>query len=178
MPRRITFLSIFFLMLSACGVLSPQPKPMVELSLLPLIEGPADFLLKQKLTMEALGESQQFMAVIRLEKEVLKLRVFLATGQPIFSLDYDSHTLIQKQFSTNILPGKEILAMIQFALWPEPLVKEYYNDAKGWQLNCSSEKRVLKLVNEDVLHVNYLSSEALVIDNMRHHYRVSIEALE
>ena len=155
-----------------------QPPVPDQLLILPPSEGTYVGLLKQKVTIMARAEQQQFMVAIRLERTQLKLRVLLPTGQAILSIDYDGQMLKQDNLSSIALPSEEILAMIQFALWPEKSLNKHYLANNGWQLSMTPEQRLLHTVEGKVLSVDYLSSDELLMKNYLHEYQVRIQTLE
>lgn len=178
MSKRIILLSFFICFLSACSSISLQPSAPKKLLLLPPSEGPYTSVLKQKVTMDTHAGQHQFIVVIRVEITQLKLRALLATGQPILSIDYNGHTLKQNNVSSIALPSEDILAMIQFALWPIDSLNKHYSRDNGWQLDVGPKQRLLQTIEGKVLSVDYLSSEELLVENYQHDYRVRIEMLE
>lgn len=178
MSQRVILLSFIFLCLAGCSVFAVQPTVPDRLVLLPPNEGPEAVLLTQKVTINAQGEQHQFMVVIRLERQQLKLRALLPTGQPMLSLDYDGKSLQQSSSSPLELPSEEILAMMQFALWPIDSINKHYPQNNGWQLDVIPDQRTLRTTAGVLLSVHYLQAENLMIENHRSHYQVMIETLE
>ncbi len=178
MSRRIILWSFILFLLVGCSLFSVTSQQPKQLLLLSPKGGPSAVLLKQKVTMDARGEQHQFLVVIRLEHDQLKLRALLPTGQPLLSLDYDGVSLQQTNNSPIALPSEEILAMMQFALWSEKAIEKAYRTENGWQLELSSEQRLLFMATEKVVSVNYLSNDEMLIENYDHQYRVIIKTLE
>ena len=178
MSKRLILLGFTFFFLSACGSILLQPVVPGKLLILPPSEGTYTGLLKQKVTMDARGEQHQFIVVIRLDQTQLKLRALLPTGQPILSIDYDGRLLTQDNLSSIALPSEDILAMIQFSLWPINSLNKHYLPSNGWQLSDTPEQRLLQIVERKVLSVDYLSSDELLVKNYLHNYQVRIEMLE
>lgn len=177
MSQRIILWSVILFFLAGCSLFSVTSQPPKQLLLLSPKEGPSAVLLKQKVTMEARGEQHQFLVVIRLEHDQLKLRALLPTGQPLLSLDYDGESLQQNTTISLALPSEEILAMMQFALWPEKAIKKAYRAENGWQLQLGSEQRLLFMGTEKMVSVNYRSKEEMIIEHYDHQYRVIIKTL-
>jgi len=153
-----------------------QPEPEV-LKLLPPAEGPVPVLLKQKITLQTGERRQQFLMVTRFDQQRLKLIALLPTGQQILSLDYDGESLVKKTFMPVDLPGREILAIIQFAMWPENSIKTHYLEKDGWQLEMSPGKRILLTESVAVLKITYLPAK-LSVENYLKGYRVIVYTLE
>ena len=154
------------------GALEPK-----VLKLLPPEEGAVSVLLKQKITLQAGERQQQFLAVARFDQQRLKLVALLPTGQQILSLDYDGEKLVQETLAPEELPGREILAIIQFAMWPEHSIKAHYPEKDGWQLEIAPDRRVLLTESRAVLKITYQLAE-LRVDNYLKGYRVIVHTLE
>jgi len=179
MPQRVILLGLMLFGLCGCSIFSIHEGKAKEMVLLPPAEGPGDMLLKQAARIETkTGEKKQFMIIIRLNKEYLKLRALLATGQPLLSLDYDGRSLKQHNVSPFALPGEDILALIQFALWPEKAIKKAYGNDSEWLLELDSKQRNLSTAEGKVASVNYLSFDEAIVVNYRQGYRVIITTLE
>jgi hypothetical protein len=69
------------------------------------------------------------------------------------------------------------MAIMQFALWPDNTLKEYYQLDNGWQLTTDAQYRQLTVANRPWLAMQSLT-DAIVIQNFKDHYQVKIEALE
>lgn len=176
MPRAlIPFLLL--LMIGGCSSRQlPAPEP-PELILLPPAEIGHELLLKQKIDFVAGGRQQQFLVVARFLRERLRLVLLLPTGQALLTLDYDGVNLLQDNRSTVDLPGREILASMQFALWPEESLRRHYPPEAGWQLDLETDQRLLLTPSGAVLKIAR-NPENLVVDNHLHDYRVIIQTLE
>ena len=147
------------------------------LKLLPPAERVADVLLKQRLTLKSGGKQQQFLLVARFDRDRLKLVVLLPTGQQLLSLDYDGESLVQENLPSVNVPGEEILASMQFALWPEHSIKKHYPEKEGWIVEIAPEERILLTVKGALLKIKRQDQE-LIVDNYLHDYRVIIDTLE
>jgi hypothetical protein len=153
---------------------SPAAK---DLKLLPPAEVSAAVLLKQKLSLQFGGKQQQFLVVARFEPQRLKLVVLSPIGQQLLMLDYDGEALVEESFSSIDLPGREILAIIQLALWPAQSVRNNYPEKEGWLLEIGDERRVLQGAGRMYLKVSY-EEEKLIIENYIHDYQVIVHLLE
>jgi len=169
--------SLLFFLLSGCSSRQLEPPPAPQLALLPPADIATEILLKQKITFEASGGQQQFLVVARFQRPRLKLVLLLPSGQPLLTLDYDGQKLLQDNQSTVELPGREILASMQFALWPEISLQRHYPSDAGWQIDVSDQHRSLLTASGAILNISH-KSETLVVDNHLHDYRVIIQTLE
>lgn len=178
MSKRIILISIMLMVLAGCSVFNTKTAAPQKLLLLPPNAGPEAVLLKQKITMEAQGEKHQFLAIVRLEPSQSKLRALLPTGQTILSLDYDGKSLVENNLSSVALPSEEILAMMQFALWPIVAVQQSYSPLNGWNVEASSTQRQLSTSEGMMLTVDYVADDEILIEHYPHRYKVTIILLE
>ena len=172
-----SILVISTLVLAACGGHPLNATRPVSLLLLPPAEGAAAELLKQKITMIKGSAQQQFLAVLRFEPHQLKLVVLSAAGQRLLSLDYDGKVLRQENDGQIELPGREILAIMQFARWPEESIRAHYNQQDGWIVESDPSQRILLTASGVVLKISY-QPEALSVENYLQGYRVVVNTLE
>lgn len=162
--------------LSGCQMLTSGAEAPVALKLLPPAQGPAPVLLKQVVTLEAKGQRQQFLVVSRLQLTAIEMVALMPTGQRLMTLEYDGKALRQEQLSSIPLPGKDILALLQFALWPANSVNQHYPEYEGWLATFEPEQRQLTKNTMRVLKV--ANQEPLMVENFIGNYRVLIKTLE
>jgi hypothetical protein len=173
-------LTVLFAILvqAACGghrLNAPAP---VSLNLLPPSEISAAVLLKQKITLQADAQpQQQFLAVSRFDCHRLKLVILSPSGQRLLSLDYDGDKLTQESYAQIELPGREILAIIQFATWPEDSIRTHYPERDGWIVETAVNQRILLTASGTVLKISY-QPEVLSVENYLQGYRVIVTTLE
>ena len=172
-----TLIWLVVLGLCGCSAITPKTNEMVQLKLLPPVEGPASSLIKQEITMMSEGHSQQFIAVIRLQSDRLKMMSLLPTGQQLFFLEYNGEKLMQKNFSSMDMPGEDILAIMQLALWPSPSIERHYTKEDGWLVKISAQQRILLNGSSALIKVNY-QGENIMIENYLHNYQLKIKPLE
>ena len=85
--------------------------------------------------------------------------------------------LLQEDYAPIELPGREILAIIQFATWPEYSITAHYPEKEGWLVETSIDQRILLTASGAVLKISYQPGE-LSIDNYLQGYRVLVDTLE
>ena len=171
---------VCLIVLGFCGCSTTpalQQLEVKQLKLLPPEEGPGVSLLKQKVMMQSQGLNQQFIAVIRLQQEQLKLVALMPSGQQLFYLEYDGEKLIQKNLSSIDIPDKDILAIMQFALWPLHSIKNHYTKEDGWIVEASPEQRTLLSNAGMLIEVSYQAG-TIIVENHLHNYRLLIQPLE
>ena len=172
-------LTVLFAMLlqAACGGHRLNESAPVSLSLLPPAEMSTEVLLKQKITLQAETRQQQFLTVARFDFHQLKLVALSPTGQRLLSLEYDGDKLTQESYAQLELPGREILAIIQFATWPESSIRTHYPERDGWIVETAVNQRILLTASGAVLKISY-QPEALSVENYLRGYRVIVNTLE
>lgn len=148
-----------------------------ELLLLSPQDSPFTGVLKQKVTLSFHDIERSFLVVTRLNSEKIVLVVLLPTGQQLFQLIYDGQKLQHKASVVADIPTRELLAIMQFSLWPKASVKQAYSMADEWKLGWSEKARVLSLRQELWLSVVFESNQ-IHIDNLLENYQVKIETLE
>lgn len=121
--------------------------------------------------------SQQFLTVARFEPRRLRLAVLLPSGQSLATLDYDGEKLEQESVADIDVPGREILAVMQFANWPPDSLRRHYPASEGWRVEVSDGVRRLLTESGPALNIA-LSPRVLHIDNYSREYRVIVETLE
>ena len=165
------------LLLAGCSASRMATPEVVELVLLPPSEGPTPVLLKQKITLLAGQRQQQFLAVARFEHDRLELVVLLPGGQRLLTLGYDGEELLQESLASIDLKGRDILAIMQFASWPEASLRAHYPERDGWQVLVSPDERRLLTDSAPALTIAYRAAE-MQIDNFLMEYRVIVQTLE
>lgn len=165
------------LTLAACASRPPAPTTGADLLLLPPRDLTTELLLTQKLTLQANGRERQFLAVVRLERKRVKLVVMAPAGQQLLLLDYDGETLLQHNGVADGIPGREILASLQFALWPEDSIRREYRKIDGWQVEIDKLGRSLLTRSGAVLIIRR-DPGIVSLENLWSKYRVLIETLE
>lgn len=136
-------LPVVLCLLSGCSLFRPAPDRPPTLALLPPAEGPAPVLLKQTVAMEAKSERFQFLVVSRFDAQQARLVALMPTGQQLTALEYDGTQLQQNTAVPLELPGRSILATMQFALWPEASIRKHYSTGQGWTLRLEANRRQL-----------------------------------
>jgi hypothetical protein len=168
---------VVLLFLVGCSTQQYSSPADAKLKLLPPADVTVPVLLKQKVILQSGGGQQQFLVVARFEPDRLKLVVLSPIGQQLLMLDYDGEVLVEESFSSIDLPGREILAVIQFALWPAPSIKGNYPEKEGWFLEIGTDKRILQSASRMHLEISYDDGK-FIIQNYVHEYRVIVYLLE
>lgn len=185
MPQLITQLksslirtgcALVLLLLAGCSGLGTVERP-AEMLLLKPSGGPPPVLLTQRVTLRSWGQEKQFIAIGRFTYEQAKLVALLPTGQQLLYLEFDGEKLEQRTVPSIELPGKDILAIIQFALWPSDALQDGYRSEQGWSIDITDRRRQLTHSDELWLDVSY-DAPQINIYNHRAKYRVLIETIE
>lgn len=168
---------VFIPGLSACAMLSERVLMDSDLLLLPPESAPEPALLKQKVTMIHQQKSQTFMVVSRFTAHNVHVVVLMPTGQRMLDMHYDGSKFEVENLTEQPLPAREILSVMQFALWSEAEVKRAYQSEQGWQTKMTDSQRLLMKNQLPVVQVQ-LQPNHIEIAHIPHKYRVIIEPLE
>lgn len=171
-------LSLLLLLLQTAGCSSLRPvQAPADMVLLNPSRGPAPVLLTQRVTLDGWGQQRQFIAICRFTYEQARLVALLPTGQQLLYLEFDGEQLEQRTMPSIELPGKDILALIQFALWPAEVLHSSYVSENGWKVAITDNRRQLIYRDSVLLDVIY-DRQQISIENHRAGYQVRIETLE
>lgn len=174
---KLLFVSLLVLLLmTGCSVIGTS-NLQAEMKLLQPIDGPSPVLLTQRVTLDSWGQQQQFIAIGRFTYAQTQLVALLPTGQQLLSLEFDGQELTQRTAASIELPGNDILALIQFALWPDDALQHSYGAEQGWAVALADDHRQLSYDGKLWLNVEYRGQQ-VNIDNQLVGYRVIIETLE
>lgn len=177
MPKAIVIIALsVHLLLSACSLQQHSSSP-PDLKLLPPDEVPAELLVKQKLSLLAGEKQEEFLVVARFEKQRVKLVLLSAVGLQLLMLDYDGENLIQETHSSINIPGRDLLAVVQFAMWSDQSIYKHYPAKEGWQVQIDPEKRILLTAGEPLLKIVY-GLDSLSIDSFIHDFQIQVFTLE
>ncbi len=169
--------ALLLLMLAGCSSFRTAQPPPVEMLLLQPAQGPQPVLLTQRITLNGWGQQQQLVAIGRFTYAQTQLVALLPTGQQLLYLAFDGEQLEQRSLPSIELPGKDILAQIQFALWPDSALLESYRSGDSWAVVMTGGRRQLFHDGTVLLDVSYRGQQ-INIENHLAGYRVSIETLE
>lgn len=175
MQKRVVVL-LYLLMLFGCANRNSD-EPRLSLHLLAPSDGPRA-VLQQKLTFTTNDQTKELLVAIKLTGSEVKMNGLLPTGQFIYSLRYDGTTVVEDNLMNIPLPTHDMLAMMQFALWPTKAVETSYSKINGWDLDMSEGKRILSRNNTQVLEVEYISATHIAFTHFMHNYNIDIHTLE
>lgn len=177
MPKYvIAYLLLSLVILSGCSLNPFKGQSQQPLLLLSPAMGPAPTLLKQKLTFTVAGKQQQFMVLSDIKPNRFKVLVLMPTGVTLLKMSYDGNDFSQQNLTDIDIPAEQIMAEIQFALWPQKSLLESYSAEAGWNLQLDNTARSLYENNTLRLQVEY-TAEAIMIENRRDRYQVKIQLL-
>ena len=178
MPLIRTGCVLLLLLLAGCSSFNTvTAEPPAEMLLLHPAQGPSPVLLTQRVTLSSWGQDKQFVAIGRFTYEESKLVALLPTGQQLLYLEFDGEQLVQRAMPSIELPGKDILALIQFALWPRDALQSNYRSEQGWTIDITDRRRELTHNDNPWVDVSY-DGQQINIYNYLAKYRVLIETLE
>ena len=166
------------LALAACAATKPPPPARLGLKLPPGALGEA-ISVQQHLTVERNGKTDELDAALEVDAAHVEL-VGLAFGQRVLTLRYDGKELTSWRHV--MLPSQvkpeDVLEDVQFALWPAEAIAAAL--PAGWAVRDEGLLRTLSLDGLPIATVSYSAmprwSGAITIDNLRYHYRLTIQS--
>ncbi|PXF30982.1 hypothetical protein WH50_12125 [Pokkaliibacter plantistimulans] len=159
------------LWLGGCAVRPSAPPP---LQLLSMAGAPHETgVLKQKVTLQK-TRAVHFISVLRFDRQGLQGVILLPTGQTVLNYRYAEQ--LQTTPAHPQLPVQDMLALLQFALWPATALQAYPEANAGWRLQLSETQRQLFWYEQPVLRVRY-EHEQIDIDNYQKGYSLHVENL-
>lgn len=177
MPKYvIACLLLSLVILNGCSLNPFKGQSQQPLLLLSPAMGPEPTLLKQKLTFTTSGKQQQFLVLSDIKPDKFKVLVLMPTGMTLLKMSYDGNDFTQQNLTDIDIPAEQIMAEIQFALWPEKSLLESYSAEAGWNLQLDNTARSLYENKSLRLKVQY-TNDAILIDNHRDRYQVKIQLL-
>lgn len=133
---------------------------------------------KQKVTMLIGDKQQTFIALTQYAVDSYQVLIMLPTGQIVLSMRYDGEVLEASNRTGVTLPTQEMMAMMQFASWPEEVIKDHYSQALNWDVLTQPNLRQLLAGRKPLLTVTYTSNKVIHIGHFIQKYQVRIEPLE
>lgn len=156
---------------------APPPAARLGLKLAPAALG-ASISVQQHLTVARAGRIDEMDVALQVEPDAIDA-VGLALGQRVLSLHYDGKEL--KEWRHLMLPSQvkaeDVLEDIQLTLWPVEAVATAL--PAGWNIAEVGLQRTLTLDGQPVMLIRYSGqprwSGTVVLDNLRYHYRLTIQ---
>lgn len=164
-------------LLASCATTAPPER--LGLQLAPAGLG-QEIALQQHLLIERNGKTDEIDAALEVDASQLQL-VGLAFGQRVLSLNYDGKSM--NAWRHFMLPqqvrAEDILEDLQLTLWPVASIRSAL--PAGWRIVDQDLKRSLYLDDRLVCQITYSSmprwSGTVVLENLRYHYRITIQSL-
>ena len=165
------------LVLAGC-LRAPGPGPAIlDMRLSPATLG-ATVSVQQHLKVEREGRVDELDAALEVDAQAIDL-VGLAFGQRVLSLHVDGAGL--RQWRHPMLPkevsAEAVLQDLQLTLWPQPALAAAL--PSGWTVADEGLLRTVRFEGKPVATVRYSQlprwSGTLVLDNLRYHYRLTID---
>ena len=172
------------LALAGCAsVPSSQPPARLGLKLAPAALGQS-ISVQQHLKVERQGRTDDLDVALQVEPDAVDV-VGLAFGQRVLTLHYDGkelsswrHVMLPSQ-----VKAEDVLEDMQLTLWPVEAVAAAL--PAGWRVaetpaaSGAGMQRALYLGDEIIMQISYAGlprwSGTVVLDNLRYHYRLTIQ---
>lgn len=148
-------LLLWTLALGGCQLM-PETRPSWQTP--PLLAPPSsgvDFQANQHLTLERGESNYQFLAILSVTPENIRLSALGPLGQRLSDIQFDGQNLsvVNNPRVDLSLPENWVLAQMQLAYWPLDALRGAYSSP--WQIRVMDHKRVLYLGREKLVTVSY-----------------------
>jgi hypothetical protein len=177
-------MALLALALAGCASAPQPPQARLGLKLAPAALGQS-ISVQQHLKVERQGRTDDLDVALQVEPDALDV-VGLAFGQRVLTLHYDGkelsswrHVMLPSQ-----VKAEDVLEDMQLTLWPVEAVAAAL--PAGWRVaeaqTGSGLQRTLYLGDETIMQIRYAGlprwSGTVVLDNLRYHYRLTIQFAE
>jgi len=161
------------LLLNACTSLNTLPEP-EGLLLLPPVAEPGSQAQKQIISLDLHGKKVQFITVSQFTDQESRLMALWPSGQPVMDIRYDGSGFSEHIYGQLPVSGQDVMSVVQFSLWPEDIVKNFYHADSGWRVYLSDSERWLKYHDRFWLKVD-INGDLYQVTHYKNNYRVEIE---
>lgn len=163
--------------LAGCASTAPPPAARLGLKLAPSALG-ATLSVQQHLRVERNGRSDELDVALEVDPRHIEM-VGLALGTRVLSLSYDGkdmstwrHVMLPSQ-----VKAEDVLEDMQLSLWPADAIRPAL--PSGWRIEDKGLQRTLSMGDETIMTIRYSTMPrwegAMVLDNLRYHYRITIQ---
>lgn len=164
------------LVLGACAS-KPPPVARLGLKLAPAALG-TSISVQQHLKVERNGRIDDMDVALQVEPEAIDV-VGLAFGQRVLTLRYDGKDLTSWRHL--MLPSQvraeDVLEDMQLTLWPVEAIAAAL--PAGWRVAEQGRKRTVYLADQPIMEIVYSGeprwSGTVVLENLRYHYKLTIQ---
>ena len=173
-PLLATAVGAAALLLSACASVTPAREEAFSLRLPPASLG-HDLMLQQRVTVTAMGRSQQMDVAVEADAEAVRFAV-LDLGQTVARLEWDGHDLKETRPAgwPAVVTGQRVLGDLQMVYWPADAIRGAL--PQGWTLQADEQGRTVRSLKEIVLRVRYPSPGTAELENVQGGYQLRMDA--
>jgi hypothetical protein len=164
------------LLLGACASTQP-PVARLGLKLPPAALGQS-ISVQQHLKVERNGRTDDLDVALQVEPEAIDV-VGLAFGQRVLTLHYDGKELTswRHMMLPSQVRAEDVLEDMQLTLWPADAIAAAL--PPGWRVAEQGARRTLYLDDNPVMEIVYSGSPrwsgSVVLENLRYHYKLTIQ---
>jgi hypothetical protein len=173
--KRLLATCLLLPILTSCSLITNRLLSPLELVLLPPQQGPEVGVSKHKVTLVRDEKRHSFIVINRFTQQAFQVVVLMATGQTVLSMQYDGKQFSQQSYTEQQLPSREIMAVMQFSLWPDDVVLNSYRELG--EISVSQQLRQLSRNGELELQAQ-INEGKTVVKHYPHQYSVIIQPLQ
>jgi len=162
------------LVLTGCAVAPPQPREEpFSLRLSPASLG-GDLALQQRVTVTAMGRSQQMDVAVEADADSVRFAV-LDLGQTVARLEWDGHAMKETRPAgwPAVVTGQRVLGDLQMVYWPADAIRSALPE--GWSLQADEQGRTVRSLKDIVMRVRYPSPGTAELENIPGGYSLRMD---
>lgn len=162
------------LALSACAIApAPSREAPFALRLSPASLG-GDLALQQRITVTAMGRSQQMDVAVEADAQTVRFAV-LDLGQTVARLEWDGHDLKETRPAgwPAVVTGQRVLGDLQMVYWPADAIRAALPE--GWTLQADAQGRTVRSVRDIVVRVRYPAPGSAELENIPGGYTLRLD---
>jgi hypothetical protein len=162
------------LSLSGCASTPAQPREEpFSLRLSPASLG-GDLALQQRVTVTAMGRSQQMDVAVEADAESVRFAV-LDLGQTVARLEWDGHAMKETRPAgwPAVVTGQRVLGDLQMVYWPADAIRSALPE--GWSLQADEQGRTVRSLKDIVMRVRYPSPGTAELENIPGGYSLRMD---
>ena len=161
------------LVLSGCAGVQPVREEPFSLRLSPASLG-GDLALQQRVTVTAMGRSQQMDVAVEADADAVRFAV-LDLGQTVARLEWDGHAMKETRPAgwPAVVTGQRVLGDLQMVYWPADAIRAALPE--GWSLQADEQGRTVRSLKDIVMRVRYPSPGTAELENIQGGYSLRMD---
>jgi hypothetical protein len=133
-----------------------------------------DLALQQRVTVTAMGRSQQMDVAVEADAQTVRFAV-LDLGQTVARLEWDGHDMKETRPAgwPAVVTGQRVLGDLQMVYWPAEAIRAAL--PQGWSLQADEQGRTVRSLKDIVMRVRYPSPGTAELENIPGGYSLRMD---